>query len=315
VGSVRDIAPAWLSFVRASEWGCVWKRPAVSERQGDPETFIHHTGGGRLATDHHQAMRSLQAIYHERLNYSTIAYDMNVHLNTSDNTVAIMGAREGWLSAATKDRNDIGEAICLFGYFHPGHRLSEQPTDREIEALAFAVAWSIEMGWSAGNTQVLGHRDNPAHRGATACPGDFLYPHISWIERRAYELLWMANQPPPAPPKQSEDDTDMTTTPRPRRPYDSRDGNAPFKPGETRQIIVGKSDLSEVFVNVTVLGLGGTAGHVSVNDPTGNTAVIGYNGDDRLESNGVPARVTNGKISVTNSVGNAHVILDVFAEK
>ena len=204
MGSVRDIAPPWISFHRASDWGIIWKRPPVAEALADPETFIHHGAGGRYGTDPHRAMRSLQKWYHDTKNYSTIGYDIMVHRNTADDTIAILGARENWLSAATRNRNDLGEAICLFGYFHPGHALSEQPTIRELEALAYAVAWSIEMGWSAHDTTVLGHRDNPAHPGASTCPGDYLYPHVPWIGRRAFELLALADQPPePTDPEEA----------------------------------------------------------------------------------------------------------------
>ena len=204
--SVIDIAPPWLSFLRAADWGVIWKRPPVVEGQADPETFIHHGAGSRIDTDAAEAMRELQRWYHDAKNYSTIAYDVMVHRNTDTEHVTICGAREGWLSAATRDRNDIGEAICLFGYFHPGHRLSEQPTAREVEALAWAVAWSIEMGWSARDTNVMGHRSNPAHPGATGCPGDFLHPHVPAIHARALDILAEAEgtDEPPEPPELPE---------------------------------------------------------------------------------------------------------------
>lgn len=201
--SVRDIAPPWLRFITAAEWGIRWKRPPVDERQQDPETFIHHTAGTRWHTDPAEAMRRLQAWYHDTKNYSTIAYDIMVHRNTDDDTVTVCGAREGKLSAATKDRNDIGEAICLWGTFHPGYSRSERPHPRELEALAFAFAWSIEEGWSAPDSKLMGHRDNPAHPGATTCPGDYLYPAIGDIARRARQLLALAaeqDRPPPPPP-------------------------------------------------------------------------------------------------------------------
>jgi hypothetical protein len=218
MGSVQDIAPEWLSFIRASEWGIVWKRKPVKEGLADSETYIHHGAGGRMGNDHKQAMRTLQKWYHDSKNYSTIAYDVMVHRSLGDDTVAICGAREGWLSAATEDRNDIGEAICLFGYFHPGSALSEQPTERELEALAFAVAWSIEMGWSAPDTKVLGHRDNPAHPGASSCPGNYLYPHVQAIGRRAQELLALANKPP-------EPEPEPTPIPQPPIPTDPIPGD------------------------------------------------------------------------------------------
>lgn len=197
---LEAIAPEWLDFIRAEEWGIKWKRPPVKEGLADEETYIHHGAGGRFGNDAAEAMRRLQRWYHDRKNYSTIAYDIMVHRSLSTGRVAVCGAREGWLSAATLNRNDIGEAICLFGYFHPGHLLSEHPSAREIEALAFAVAWSIAHGWSAPDTKVLGHRDNPKQTTDTSCPGDYLYPHVPHIARRAFELLDIASAPPPKPP-------------------------------------------------------------------------------------------------------------------
>ena len=304
MASVKDIAPPYIEFHRAADWGIEWKRPPVSEGLADPETYIHHGAGSRMGNDHGQAMRNLQAWYHDVKNYSTVAYDVMVHRNLADGTIGIMGGREGWLSAATADRNDIGEAICLFGYFSPGHQLSEQPTAGEVEALAFAVAWSIEMGWSALNTKVMGHRDNPAHPGATGCPGDYLYPHVPWIGRRAIEILQEANQP---------QESDMTTLPKPRRVFDSRKTKA-FAPGETRMVDVGPG-ISEAFVNVTAVGLNGSNGYLSVNDPSALSSILNYSGDDARDSNGVPVFTPNGQFAITNTRGVCHVIVDVMQQK
>ena len=202
--SIVDIAPDWLDFIRAEEWGIEWRNPPVPERLNDPETYIHHSAGSRLGTDPVRAMQVLQRFSWSK-NYSTSAYDAAVHLNTATNRVTICGIREGWRSAATKDRNELGEAIVLMGYFHPGSSRSEQPTWREIEALAWAVAWFIEQGWSARDTRALGHRDNPEHPNATACPGDYLHPHVPHIGRRALEILALAEQPTPTPDPEEDD--------------------------------------------------------------------------------------------------------------
>lgn len=67
--SVVDLAPSWLTFHRAVDWGVKWKRPPVSERQNDPETYIHHGAGGRYGTDPIAAMQQLQRWYHDYKNY------------------------------------------------------------------------------------------------------------------------------------------------------------------------------------------------------------------------------------------------------
>ena len=319
MASIKDLAPPWLKFYTAADWGIIWKRPPAAERLGDTETFIHHAAGNRRGTDPQAAMRDLQKWYHDVRDYSTIAYDIIVHRNVETEDVAILGAREGWLSAATKDRNDIGEAICLQGYFHPGHKLSEQPTEREIEALAFAVALSIENGWSSPDTKVLGHRQNPAHPGATSCPGDYLFPHVPHIGERAKAIIKQASNTP------QELETPMNNplgTINPQRAYDSRaDSRGPLGPRETRTISVADKTHLEAFVNLTVISQDASPGYIAVNDANAQTrtgvgtSVVNYTDQDRLESNGVPVVVTDGNIKVTNVGGTAHVIVDVFAKK
>lgn len=176
------------------DWGMRWARPPVAERLADPETYIHHRGGSpRHTVDAAVAFRELNEWTINVKGYSATDYDILVHENTVTDTVTIGIARAHWMSAATKDRNEEGEAICALGYFHPGHSLSERPSPRMLEGLARAVVLSIERGWSAPDTTILGHRDNPAHPGASPCPGDYLYAELPTIRRRVAELL----APPP----------------------------------------------------------------------------------------------------------------------
>jgi hypothetical protein len=198
--SVESRAPHYIKFMRATEWGINWVRQPFSEKLSDPETYVHHTAGGRMGTFPVMALRELERFSHGR-GYSTIAYDVVVHYNVATREVTIAGCREGHRSAATKDRNEQGEAICLMGYFHPGHKLSEKPTTRELEGLAWGIAWMQEQGWSAPDTKILGHRDNPAHPGASDCPGDWLYNDLPFIRRRVMEInlsLKQAPQPEPS---------------------------------------------------------------------------------------------------------------------
>ena len=312
---LEAIAPDWMEFVRASDWGIVWKRPPVAERLADPETFIHHGAGGRMGTDSRQAMRSLQSWYHNVKNYSTIAYDVMVHRSVGSERIAVLGAREGALSAATADRNDLGEAVCLWGYFQPGHKLSEQPTARELEGLAFAVAWSIAHGWSAADTRVLGHRDNPAHPGATSCPGDYLYPHVPAIGRRAIELLDLAaggrppTPQPPTPPSWSEPMTALrlntSTTPR---LVDTRSGN----PVRKVAVDVGDPAATAAIVTVTVVatGLGGygTAWAAGTPKPSPSSCINFAAGE--VVANTTLVATTAGRFDIELNTP-AHVIVDL----
>ena len=93
------------------------------------------------------------------------------------------------MSAATLDRNEQGEAVCLLGYFHPGHTLSRRPHPDELEGVARGIVWAVGHGWIADTSTIAGHRDNPAHPGATACPGDYLQAELPTIRARVAQLL------------------------------------------------------------------------------------------------------------------------------
>lgn len=184
-------------ILEPDEWKMRWARPPVTERLADPETYIHHRAGNPHHTrDAAQVFYDMNEGAIANKGYSATDYDILVHENTVTDTVTIGIARGGWRSAATRDRNEEGEAICALGYFHPGHSLSERPSPAMIEGLARAVVISIERGWSAPDTTILGHRDNPAHPDATGCPGDYLYAELPTIRARVAELL----APPPPPP-------------------------------------------------------------------------------------------------------------------
>ena len=200
--NIADRAPSWITFYSAADWGRVLKHSMSPERLNDPETFVHHTAGNPGALkDPRQAMRELQSLSHAK-GYATVAYDAVQH-HSADGKVTIMEGRGAARSAATKDRNEEGEAFCLMGYFHPGSSLSAVPKDREIEGAAWGIAWMIEQGWSAADTKILGHRDNPRHPGATACPGDYLYARLPEIRSRVAEILKpSAPTPTPTPPQE-----------------------------------------------------------------------------------------------------------------
>ena len=204
--TVEQRAPSWIRFLTAEQWGRTLIHPMATEQLNDPETYVHHTAGNPYRnSDAQVAMRLLQTMSHNK-GYATVAYDVVVHRNASG-LVTIMEGRGGGRSAATLDRNEEGEAICIMGYFHPGSALSEVPTDRDIEGIAWGIAWMIERGWSAKNTLTLGHRDNPRHPGATSCPGDYLHLQLPAIRHRVAEIMATPLPQPPVPP------TNPTPTP------------------------------------------------------------------------------------------------------
>lgn len=180
-------------MLTAADWGLRWERPPVAEQMPDPELYVHHSAGNHPA-DAVQAFRALNEYAINVKGYSAIDYDILVHRNPNTGLIVIGEGRGPWMSAATKDRNEQGEAVCLLGYFHPGSPLSRPPHPDEVEGVARAIVWGVEKGWVAPDTKILGHRDNPAHLGATSCPGDYLYAELPTIRARVAELL-----APPAP--------------------------------------------------------------------------------------------------------------------
>jgi len=207
-----------VRYLTAADWGMTWVRPPVAEKTPDPEVYVHHVGGTAwMGDDAVQVFRALNAYAQTGKGYSALDYDVLVHYSRRDDVLTIAEGRGPWMSAATKDRNEQGEAVCLCGNYS-----LREPLPIELEGVALGIVYGIEQGWIARNATILGHRDNPAHPGATGCPGDFLYPKLPTIRKRVAELLAPAPAPaptpaPPAPspapvippPITTEDDDDM----------------------------------------------------------------------------------------------------------
>lgn len=195
---------AQFVFLTAADWGMRWARAPVPQALPATEGFWHHTAGSRLENlrdDDGDGIIDEADEAFRRINemaigegMSAIDYTILVHRSPTTGVVTIGEARSEWMPAATKDRNPVSKAVCLMGYFHPGHALSQQPHPDEIEGVALGFARCIEKGWLTPNATILGHRQNPAHPGATACPGDYNMPHLPHVRTRVYELT---TAPPP----------------------------------------------------------------------------------------------------------------------
>lgn len=188
-----------IVYLTAEQWGMRWARPSAAEKLPDAECYVHHTGG---------EMRDAAAAAFRRLNeyainvkgYSALDYDVLVHYEPAGDVLTIGEGRGRWMSAATLDRNEQGEAVCIVGNFE-----TRAPAAIEVEGVALGIVYGIRNGWITPDAQILGHRDNPAHPGATACPGKFLYAQLPTIRTRVAELL-----APPRPPLIPSED-DMST--------------------------------------------------------------------------------------------------------
>lgn len=204
-------------YLTAKEWGMVWARPPVAEKQLDGECFVHHSAGSHV-DDAVQAFRNLNTYAINSKGYSALDYDVLVHRNKQTGLVTIGEGRGPWMSAATYNRNEEGEAVCVLGYFHPGSTLSRKPHPDEVEGVALAIKWAMVEGWVSPDTKIMGHRDNPAAPGATGCPGDYLQAELPTIRARVSELT----APTPTPPK---DDMELFTLKAHPAPLYQRVGN------------------------------------------------------------------------------------------
>lgn len=201
-------------IMEPDEWGMRWDAGPYRETVGDDtEIYVHHRAGNPLHDlPADEVFRQMDESAH-RKGYASVGYDVLVHENTVTDTVTIGIARGQYRSAATLDRNEIGEAICAIGYFHPGHKLSERPSPGMLEGIAMAGAELVRRGWVAPTWKMLGHRDNPAHPNATACPGDYLYPHVPSIAARTAALLAGPGIPQSPDPTAPPEDYDMSDRP------------------------------------------------------------------------------------------------------
>jgi hypothetical protein len=164
-----------VEIVAKTAWGS--RKTTITNKTGAlPVCYIHHTAGyyPPKRDEEDDQMRTLQHI----------AIDVNGHQDIEYNWVigpsgAIYEARGiGKLSAATNDQNQISRSICLMGNFQ-----TKEPTELSIQAVVDLICHLIDMNnlTEARKLEIFGHRDNPLHPNATACPGNNVYkwlPHI-----------------------------------------------------------------------------------------------------------------------------------------
>lgn len=189
-----------ITYLQPNDWGMRWVREPVAHEMPVPEVYLHHTAGSH-PDDPAEAFREMnERAIRPRAEggdgYSAIDYSLLCHRSRRTGALTIGEARGPWMPAATKSRNRVSKAVCLLGYFHPGHALSREPHPDEYEMMAEAVAVCYRKGWATRSAIVRGHRDNPAHPGATECPGAYLLPHVDAIADRALVLAGAAPSRP-----------------------------------------------------------------------------------------------------------------------
>ena len=178
-----------VRYLTREEWGGVWKGTPPAEVLGDPEMYVHHVGGQAwMSDDAVKVFRDLNAYAQNVKGYQFLDYDVLVHYSRPADLVTIGEGRGIHRSAATLDRNELGEAVCACGNYQ-----LREPLAEEIEGIALAIVWTMKKGWLAPDAKILGHKDNPAHPNATTCPGQYLYPKLQTIRDRVAAIL----APPP----------------------------------------------------------------------------------------------------------------------
>lgn len=141
-----------------------------------PKVYIHHTAGHYPVnvTEEISQMHTLQHIAIDVKHYTDIDYNWLV--GPSGTVYESRGLNHK--SAATLGENEVSRSICLMGNYQ-----GDMPTAAAIEAIVSCIKYLTDHGDLASPRylEILGHRDNPKHPNATACPGDHLYEYLPKI--------------------------------------------------------------------------------------------------------------------------------------
>jgi len=140
-----------------------------------PKVYIHHTAGyyPKSVAEEITQMRSLQNYAINTKHYTDIDY--NWVIGPSGTIYESRGLNRK--SAATLGENEVSRSVCLMGNFQ-----GDVPSNASINAAADCIKFLIDHGDLSNEVlEILGHRDNPKHPNATACPGTNLNAYIPKI--------------------------------------------------------------------------------------------------------------------------------------
>lgn len=312
-------------ILERDEWGMrIADGKSLHVHRGMPvgEVYVHQTAGRDPVEefpsgddDPRDAFRALNEWAITGKGYTAVDYSALVHTGPSLRTT-IGKARWEYVPAATLDRNTESKAVCLLGWFGPPDprypwtfEHSRAPFRQELEAIAETIVLMIREGLVRPDAKILGHRDNPEHPNATACPGEYLYAELPWIRRRVAELL-AGNTVHTIP-----GGTMLHTADPHARLLDTRSTRGPVRPGEVISVeiptIAGADDPKTAVFAVTVVNPD-RPGHIQVAG-----SVFGAAGGGNFAPGGPPAfsswmaPIVNGRIQVRVSAG-AHLIVDLM---
>lgn len=166
-----------MEIITQAAWG--GKQPKVTANFGKEERcYVHHTAGyyPKNQAEEVQQMKVLQNISINTKGHQDIEY--NWVIGPSGIIYEARGLNK--MSAATQDENDVSRSICVMGNYQ-----KDPLTALSVKAVIDCIKFLIDMGnlQPARLLEVLGHRDNPDHPNATACPGQALYDKMPYIRK------------------------------------------------------------------------------------------------------------------------------------
>jgi hypothetical protein len=164
-----------LRITSRTAWNAI--KTNIPDKSGAlPKVYIHHTAGHYPVnvSEEIQQMHTLQHIAIDVKGYTDIDY--NWLIGPSGTVYESRGASKK--SAATLGENDVSRSVCFMGNFQ-----GDIPTEVSLQACIELICYLIKIKElvPARQLEVLGHRDNPKHPMATACPGEHLYAYIPRI--------------------------------------------------------------------------------------------------------------------------------------
>lgn len=163
-----------MRIISREEWGARPPRYVHQISTPTDELWLHHTAG---ALDENgngvwwDDMRSIQDFHMDGRGWSDIAYSFLIA-----GGLVWEGRGAGIAGGHTKDHNTISHAICVVGNYE-----FMQPTQRDLEAIAWLMRHGRTKGWWGGLTG-----DHSAASGAnTSCCGRNLRARIPDLRRMA----------------------------------------------------------------------------------------------------------------------------------
>jgi hypothetical protein len=183
--------PVVIDYMTKAEWGGAAPKWDAGDQPVQAEYIVIHHGGADhnplgldTVAEESQYLRNVQAWAQRPKDQGGKGYsdlDYNIGVGPTGNAYEIRGWYEK--SGATLDLNHKSYSILLFGGY-----TRNKLTTAQREMIAKVIVDGIQKGRLRPGVKIIGHRDNPAHPGATSCPGDMAYAEIPWIRNRVAEL-------------------------------------------------------------------------------------------------------------------------------